>query len=134
METGFISKPWENKDTKMSAHALGWGTWQGWAFFVWMEDLGLKSWWGWHRGRIWEAKHSGNRPAAQGSGSQLTPEGWCSCHDAADCLHHEPKAHGGAATSSGDGWEVPLQTSMGGSQGEGSPAPVLHWWDKAVLW
>jgi len=29
METGFISKPWENKDTKMSAHALGWGTWQG---------------------------------------------------------------------------------------------------------
>lgn len=74
METGIISKPWENKDMKMSVHAPGWGIRQGLDFFVWMEGLGL---WNQHRGRvgrIWEAKRGRNSPAAQGFGSQLTPE------------------------------------------------------------
>lgn len=43
METGFISKPWENEDMKMSAYSPGWGIWQGRAIFVWMEGFGLKS-------------------------------------------------------------------------------------------
>lgn len=119
LETGFISKPWESKDMNMSTCSPGWGDRARMNLFCVagglraQELMGLAQRKGW--GGIWEAKSSGNRPAAEGLSSQLTARAVMLCTvmllaisaASCGCMQELPWQTGTSEMShSGPGWAV----------------------------